>query len=63
VGRRAGSRRRRISAKNTDRRLAREELLDAKLAGTRAYDYDAQADTLLISVPSSAPYHWYRKPD
>jgi hypothetical protein len=53
----------RHSENNTDRALSAEELLDPKLAGTRAYEYVAESvpAALRITVPSSAPYNWYEK--
>ena len=51
----------RYSEKNTDRALRADELLDPSWAGTRAYRYDAGRDAILITVPSSAPYYWYRQ--
>jgi hypothetical protein len=53
----------RYSEKNTDRALTAEELVSPELAGTRAYSYDpaSDPDAILIKVPSSSPYHWYRK--
>jgi hypothetical protein len=53
----------RYSAKNTDRALRADELSDPEWAGTRAYTYDPDShpDAILIEVPSSAPYYWYRQ--
>ena len=51
------------SERHTDRALTAEELVAPKLAGTRAYRYVAGATpaTLTITVPSSAPYNWYKQ--
>lgn len=53
----------RHSDNSTDRALTDEDLVDPKLAGTRAYVYEGESDpaALLITVPSSAPYYWYEK--
>lgn len=51
----------RYSAKNSDRALRADELLDPSWAGTRAYTFDSARDAILIKVPSSAPYYWYRQ--
>ena len=49
---------------NKDRALTDKELSDPKLAGKRRYTVVAKSDppTLRITVPSSAPYNWYKKP-
>jgi hypothetical protein len=51
-------------ARNKDRALTTAELGEPKLAGKRAYTYLASSDpvALRITVPSSAPYNWYKKP-
>lgn len=53
----------RHSANNKDRPLTEAELKDPKLAGKRRYEYLASSDpvALRITVPSSAPYNWYKK--
>jgi hypothetical protein len=53
----------RHSPNNKDRALTAEELKDPKLAGKRGYTHVASSDpaTLRITVPSSAPYNWYKK--
>lgn len=50
------------SFRSVDRALSPAELLDPKLAGTRAYRYDGSSDppTIQIRVPTSAPYNWYK---
>lgn len=49
--------------RTVDRALRADELLDPKLAGTRAYEYLGASDppAVRITVPSSAPYNWYKK--
>lgn len=46
-----------------DRALTSAELTDPKWAGKRGYVYDGSSDppALRITVPSSAPYNWYKK--
>ena len=46
-----------------DRPLTNNELTEPKLAGTRGYAYDGTSEPPLIriTVPSSAPYNWYKK--
>lgn len=53
----------RYAVNNKDRALTDAELKDAKLAGKRRYELLAKSDpvTLRITVPSSAPYNWYKK--
>jgi quinol monooxygenase YgiN len=53
----------RHSENNKDRPLTSTELAQPKLAGTRGYAYDGSSDPPLIriTVPSSAPYNWYKK--
>lgn len=53
----------RYSAQSVDRLLTAEELVLPKLAGTRAYAYipGSAPETVQITVPSSAPYKWYKK--
>jgi hypothetical protein len=48
---------------NKDRALAKDELTSAKIAGRRAYVYNGSSTTpsMRITVPSSAPYNWYKK--
>ena len=48
---------------NVDRPLTPAELAAPKLAGKRAYSYDGSAApaVLRITVPSSAPYNWYKQ--
>jgi hypothetical protein len=50
--------------RNKDRALTAEELKSPKLAGKRQYAYLASSDPVAvrITVPSSAPYNWYKKP-
>ena len=50
-------------ANTRDRSLTDKELTDPKLAGKRKYEYIASSDpaVIRITVPSSAPYNWYRK--
>lgn len=52
------------AARRQDRPLTGEELLDPRWAGKRAYEYLGASDppAIRITVPTSAPYHWYRKP-
>jgi hypothetical protein len=54
----------RHSPHNKDRPLTAEELKHPKLAGKRGYSSIANSEppTLKITVPSSAPYNWYKKP-
>jgi hypothetical protein len=49
---------------NKDRALTSAELTDPKWAGKRGYSYQASMDppAIRITVPSSAPYYWYKKP-
>lgn len=53
----------RYSPNNKDRALTSTELNDPKLAGKRAYTYDGSSTpaAMKITVPSSAPYNWYKK--
>jgi hypothetical protein len=53
----------RHSPNNKDRPLTAEELTNPKLAGKRGYTPVANSDppALRITVPSSAPYNWYKK--
>lgn len=53
----------RNSINNQDRALTSAELKDPKLAGKRGYQYIASSNpvALRITVPSSAPYNWYKK--
>lgn len=53
----------RHSEQNVDRALTVAELTDPELAGKRAYAIVGSSEpaTLQITVPSSAPYNWYRK--
>ena len=53
----------RYSPNNKDRALTSTELNAPKLAGKRRYNYIASSDpvALRITVPSSAPYNWYKK--
>ncbi len=46
-----------------DRALTNEELTSPKLAGTRGYTYNGSSDPpfIRITVPTSAPYNWYKK--
>lgn len=48
---------------NTDRALTTEELKAPKLAGKRGYVYTGTSTPpkIQITVPSSAPYFWYKK--
>ena len=50
-------------ANTRDRPLTDKELTDPRLAGKRKYEYIASSDPAVvrITVPSSAPYNWYRK--
>lgn len=52
----------RHSEQNTDRALNAAELASPKLAGRRAYAYAIASEParLQITVPSSAPYNWYK---
>jgi len=52
----------RHSEQSLDRALSAAELAAPKLAGRRAYAYVAGSEppTLQITVPSSAPYNWYK---
>jgi hypothetical protein len=51
------------SGHNADRGLTSTELADPKLAGKRGYSYDNSSNppALQITVPTSAPYYWYKK--
>jgi hypothetical protein len=51
-------------ANSKDRALTEAELKDPKLAGKRRYAYVTSSDpaVLRITVPSSMPYNWYKKP-
>lgn len=51
------------SHRSTDRALTAAELAQPKLAGKRAYTYvtGASPETVRITVPSSAPYNWYKQ--
>jgi hypothetical protein len=51
------------SSNSKDRALTSEELAAPKLAGKRGYTYNGSADPpfMRITVPSSAPYNWYKK--
>lgn len=53
----------RNSERTVDRLLTAQELVAAKLAGTRAYTYDPTTTppTMEIKVPTSAPYNWYKQ--
>ena len=53
----------RYSGNNKDRDLTSSELDDPKLAGKRGYIYDGLSDppVMQITVPTSAPYNWYKK--
>jgi len=53
----------RRSEANEDRPLTAAELVDPDLAGTRKYAYDGTTTpvTMRITVPSSAPYNWYKQ--
>ena len=46
-----------------DRVLTGAELNDPKIAGKRGFIYDGSANppVMRITVPSSAPYNWYKK--
>jgi hypothetical protein len=48
---------------SSDRPLTSEELADPIIAGKRGYTYDGSSDPaiLQITVPTSAPYNWYKK--
>lgn len=47
---------------NVDRALNSAELASPKLAGKRGYSYDpSKPGVMQITVPSSAPYNWYKK--
>lgn len=52
------------SERTVDRALTDAELTSAELAGTRSYMHlpSSQPEAIQITVPSSAPYKWYRKP-
>lgn len=54
----------RYAPNNKDRALTDKELTDPKLAGKRRYAVVPKSDppALRITVPSSAPYNWYKKP-
>jgi hypothetical protein len=51
------------SSNSKDRPLTSEELAAPKLAGKRGYTYNGSSDpiSVRITVPSSAPYNWYKK--
>jgi quinol monooxygenase YgiN len=51
------------ASRNYDRPLTNKELTDHKLGGRRGYEYNGATDppTIIISVPSSPPYNWYKK--
>lgn len=51
------------SPQSVDRALTADELVSPDLAGTRAYAYIAGSApaSVQITVPSSAPYRWYKK--
>lgn len=53
----------RNAVNNKDRALTDAELADPKLAGKRKYAPVADSDpaALRITVPTSAPYNWYKK--
>ncbi len=57
----------RIRTSNTTQPLSEKPLTSAQLAssklkGTRGYSYDpSNSSRIQITVPSSAPYYWYRK--
>jgi quinol monooxygenase YgiN len=53
----------RHSENNKDRPLTDKELSEPKIAGTRGYTYNGATDppTIIIKVPTSAPYNWYKK--
>lgn len=53
----------RFSPNNKDRALTSDELKSAKLAGKRGYVYNGSTTppSVRITVPSSAPYNWYKK--
>lgn len=53
----------RYSSNNVDRALTSEELTDPKIAGKRGYTYISSSNppAIQITVPSSAPYNWYKK--
>lgn len=48
---------------NKDRALTSAELASPKIAGKRGYTYDGASNppSLRITVPTSAPYNWYKK--
>ena len=49
--------------RSVDRPLNAAELTSAELAGKRAFALDpTDAAVIQITVPSSAPYNWYKKP-
>jgi hypothetical protein len=54
---------RRYSPNNKDRSLTKDELKSTKLAGKRGYVYNGSTTppSVRITVPSSAPYNWYKK--
>lgn len=54
---------RRHTTNNKDRALTKEELSAPKLAGKRGYAYNGSSTppVMRITVPSSAPYNWYKK--
>jgi hypothetical protein len=49
--------------RDADRDLAGEDLLDPRWAGKRGYEYLGASDppAIRITVPTSAPYNWYKK--
>jgi hypothetical protein len=51
------------SPNNKDRALTAEELKGPKVAGKRGYTYNGLTTppSIRITVPSSAPYNWYKK--
>jgi hypothetical protein len=53
----------RHSPNNKDRALTAAELVMPKLAGKRGYVYNGATTppSIRISVPTSAPYNWYKK--
>ena len=53
----------RYSPNNKDRALTAAELGSAKIAGKRGYVYNATTTppSIRITVPTSAPYNWYKK--
>lgn len=52
----------RYSPNSKDRALTSAELTSPKLAGKRKYEYiGSNPPVIRITVPSSAPYNWYKK--